>query len=483
MKLYRPKSVLSLVLVGFSMVALPLIFSLIYAVVNVDRIVDQNQQALFQAVEATRGSLMLTEHLKAMERSARQFQILQDDSFFQMYEITHKTLLDTVEDLSKLQMGERQQQQLRSLVEKEQALFKTLRTDPQNNPMGIGAASAFATLSDLSQSILLENRHQIGLEIKQMQLEAEETQRNLVWQAMAVIPITIIQVIIFTILIARPIRQIDQSIRKLGDGTFSSEILISGPKDLENLGKRLDWLRTRLMELEQQKSRFLRHVSHELKTPLTAMRAGVELLIDEVSGGLNKEQQQIVQILNQKNIQLQKMIEALLNFSVILERHSALSLEKVSLNQIVKKVVTDHDLGIRARGIRIHLELALEDQLILGDEDKLVVVVDNLVSNAVKFTPQNGKIKIILNRKGDKMVLNVIDSGPGIYPEEKVRIFDPFYQGQHSTEKDVEGTGIGLSLVKEYVVAHHGMIEIIDRKDAGGHFRVTLPIQLVPGEA
>ncbi len=479
MKLFRPKSVLALVLVGFSMVALPLIFSLIYAVVNVDRIVDQNQQALFQAVEATKGSLMLTEHLKAMERSALQFQLLEDDSFFQMYEITHKTLLETVADLSKLQMGERQQAQLRSLVEKEEALFKTLKTDPQNISMGIGAATAFATLSDLSQSILSENRRLIGREIELMQIQAEETQRNLVWQAMAVIPITIILVIVFAILIARPIRQIDQSIRKLGDGAFSSEISISGPRDLQYLGKRLDWLRTRLMELEQQKSQFLRHVSHELKTPLTAMRAGVDLLIDEVSGGLNQEQKKVVRILNQKNMQLQKMIEDLLNFSVILERHSAISLESVGLNHIVKKVVTDHHLGMRARGI--HLELALEAQTILGDEDKLIVVVDNLVSNAVKFTPLNGKIKIILNKTGDKMILDVIDSGPGIYPEEKLRVFDPFYQGKHSTEKNVEGTGIGLSLAKEYVVAHHGIIEIVDQKNEGGHFRVTLPIQSVPG--
>lgn len=463
------------------MVALPLIISLIYAVIHVDRIVDQNQQSLVQAVEATRGSLMLTEHLKAMERSALQFQILEDDSSFQLYKITHQTFLGTVADLSKLQMGETQQQQLKSLVEKEQTLFKDFQAAIGNNTMEVNAATAFAALSDLSQSILSENRRLIDREIEQMQLKAEVTQRNLVWQAMAIIPITIILMLGFTILIARPIRQIDQSIRRLGDGAFSSEISISGPKDLEYLGKRLDWLRTRLTELEQQKSQFLRHVSHELKTPLTAMRAGVELLIDEVSGGLNREQQKVVRILNEKNIQLQKMIEDLLNFSVVLERHSALSLEKIGLNHVVKNVATDHHLGMRAKGI--HLELALEDQTIFGDEGKLVVVIDNLVSNAVKFTPQNGKIKIILNKKGNKVVLDVIDSGPGIDPEEKTRIFDPFYQGRHSIEKNVEGTGIGLSLVKEYVSAHHGMIEIVDRQDIGGHFRVTLPIQSFPEKA
>ena len=86
------------------MVALPVIFTLIYGVINVDRIVDKNQQALLQAVEATRGSLMLTEHLKTMERSTLQFQVLKDNSFFQMVETTHNTLLDTVKNLSQLKI-------------------------------------------------------------------------------------------------------------------------------------------------------------------------------------------------------------------------------------------------------------------------------------------------------------------------------------------------------------------------------------------
>jgi len=480
MKLYRSKSVLNLVVIGFSMASLPLILALIYAVISVDHIVDQNQQSLSRAVGATGGIVRLTEHLTAMKRSAEQRYILKDNAYFDLYEATHKKLLETMNDLRELQVGEPQQGQLLSLMKKEKALFKILQSDFQNNTLDARGAEEIKTLVILSRSILSKNRLLIDQEIKKMQEKSKSTQKSFIWLAMGVISITFFIVLVFTDLITRPIRQIDRSIRKLGDGALSSEISISGPKDLEYLGKRLDWLRTRLMELEQQKSQFLRHVSHELKTPLTAMRAGVELLIDEVSGGLNKEQQKIVAILDQKNIQLQKMIEALLNFSVVLEKHSALSREKVRLKDVIERVVADHNLAIRAR--EIHLELNLEDQSLLGDEDKLVVVIDNLISNALKFTPQKGEMKIFLNKRDDKVLLDVIDSGPGIYPEEKLRVFDPFYQGKYSTEKNVEGTGIGLSLVKEYVVAHHGIIEILDKEESGGHFRVTLPIQSVPEE-
>lgn len=436
--------------------------------------VDQGRMALFQAVEATEGSVMLTEHITSMERSARQFQILGDKTFLQMYEKTHQALQETEKKLSQLPMGKTQQNQMRALIEKEQAAFVRLKSAPFNSENVKEGVSAFASLSRLAQSILSENRRLVASEIEKMKEKGEAAKRTLVWQAMGVIPITLLLVVVFTFLIARPIKQIDQAIRKLGDGTFASEISISGPKDLEYLGKRLDWLRSRLMELEAQKSQFLRHVSHELKTPLTATRAGVELLIDEVAGELNKEQRKVIQILHQKSIQLQNMIENLLNFSVVLERHAALYITEVGINRLIEKVIADHQLATLARGIYFDLDLA--DQTISGDEDKLTAVIDNLISNAVKFSPINGKIRILLGQEGDNAVLDVIDSGPGIDPEDKGRVFDPFYQGRQFPEGNIEGTGIGLSLAKEYVMAHRGKIEIVDDEEKGAHLRVKLPI-------
>lgn len=480
MKFYRPKSVLSLVLIGFSMVALPLIFSLVYAVINVDRLVDQSRQALFQAVQATNGSLMLAEQITSMERSTRQFQILGDETFLQMVQKTHQELQETAEKLSQLPMGKNQEDRMRRLIEQERTLFINLWNNPEKAGNEDNTLATFASLSDLAQTILSENRTLVSGEIERMKEKGGEAKRTLIWQAMGVIPITILLVVVFTVLIANPIRKIDQAIRTLGDGSFSSRISIAGPEDLEYLGKRLDWLRSRLMELEEQKSQFLRHVSHELKTPLTAIRAGVELLIDEVAGELSQEQHKVVQILHQKGIQLQKMIENLINFSVILERHSALYRKSVGLNRLVEKVVAEHHLDMMARGINTDLEL--ENQAISGDEDKLTVVIDNLVSNAVKFSPVSGKIKIHLSHNEKDVILDVIDSGPGIDPEDKSRVFDPFYQGRKMPDGDVEGTGIGLSLAKEYVMAHHGKIEIVDGEKNGAHLRVTLPIRTVKVE-
>ncbi len=475
MSLFRPKSILSLVLIGFSIVALPLIGSLVYAVISVDRLLDQSQKAVFQAVQATKGSLTLIEQIKGMERNIRQFQVLGDKTLFQLYEKSHKDFQITANALSRLSIEELQRKLVSELTQKEQTLFKTLQNVHHNSEEGKIAVLTFETLSELAQSILAENRLLVSRKIEQMGKKGEETQQLLVWQAMGVTPIVLAFVVVFSFLIARPIKQIDQAIRRLGDGTLTTEVSISGPRDLEELGKRLDWLRSRLKELEEQKIQFLRHVSHELKTPLTASRAGVELLNDGIAGKLNAKQREVVQILYKSMIQLQKMIENLLNFSVVLERHSTFTLKPVFLSHLVEKVLSDHHLALMARGIKIKADLI--DQSISGDENKLIAVIDNLISNAVKFSPLNSTIKIHLGQRKDQLELDVIDAGPGVDPGDKGRIFDPFYQGRQSPDSRIEGTGIGLSLAKEYVLAHHGTIMIVEGKSQGAHFRVRLPIQ------
>ncbi|NOY84549.1 MAG: histidine kinase [Nitrospirae bacterium] len=474
MKIFRPKSVLSLVLIGFSLVTLPLIFSLVYAVISVDRLLDQSQKDLFQAVQATKGSITLVEQIKKMERNIRQFQVLGDETLFQLYEKSHQELQNTANTLSQLSEG-KQRDSVSQLMRSEKELYHSLKRIPHDAEEGKIAVTKFTALAALAQLILTENRGLVNKKIELMERRGKETQQLLVWQAMGITPIVLALVIVFTLLIARPIRQIDQAIRKLGDNTLPEKITISGPKDLQVLGTRLDWLRSRLKELEEQKIQFLRHISHELKTPLTASRAGAELLRDEVVGTLNREQRKVVEILHQSMIALQKMIENLLNFGVVLERHAMFTLTPVVMGQLIEKVLTDHRLTLMAR--KIHVDLKLSTQSISGDENKLSVVLDNLVSNAIKFSPIAGTIEINLTEDGHEMRLDVIDAGPGIDPDDKARVFDPFYQGRRQAETEVEGTGIGLSLAKEYVLAHHGTIEILENEgEKGAHLCVKLPI-------
>jgi two-component system, NtrC family, sensor histidine kinase GlrK len=275
-------------------------------------------------------------------------------------------------------------------------------------------------------------------------------------------------------LISRPIHQIDHAIQRLGAGEFATAIQIAGPYDLQYLGQRLNWLRGRLSELEDEKRKFLQHVSHELKTPLTALREGTALLEEGVVGQLNEGQREIVDILEQNGIQLQKLIEDLLNFHLAEVRHAALDLQPLHLERVLEDVLIDHKLAMMAKEIEVRLVVTAPVAL-RGDREKLRIAIDNLLSNAVKYSPRRGIISVSLTPEAEHVVLDIRDTGPGIAVEDKSRIFEAFYQGTAAYEGHVKGSGLGLAIAREYVAAHHGQLEIVDDVSQGAHFRLTLP--------
>jgi two-component system sensor histidine kinase GlrK len=293
--------------------------------------------------------------------------------------------------------------------------------------------------------------------------------------------VVVFLVVGFIVLIARPIRQIDEAIRRLGAGEFSAEVVVGGPQDLQDLGARLEWMRGRLLWLEEQKNRFLRQVSHELKTPLTAVREGAELLNEEVGGKLSPEQREISEIIRHNSIELQKLIEDLLSYGASQFHKTALAVGPVSVKEVFRRVAEDQKLALRAKGVR--LEMDTPDVTVAADSEKLRIILDNLLSNAIRFSPPGGTVLATARADGACCDLEVTDEGPGIAREVRDRMFDPFYQGRHTAEGLVRGTGIGLSVVREFVHAHGGTVEVVD--DAGkrgARLRVRLPLAQPGGQ-
>jgi two-component system, NtrC family, sensor histidine kinase GlrK len=280
---------------------------------------------------------------------------------------------------------------------------------------------------------------------------------------------------VFTLLLARPIRQLDRVIAELGRGTFSRPIRVNGPSDLEALGGQLEWLRLRLLDLAQEKNKFLRHMSHELKTPLANIREGTELLMDGSVGALADDQREVTAILRENGMKLQRLIENLLSFSAWQAKSTGLEVSEFRLRPLVKTVLESQQLTLVSQ--RVRLDVKVEDVLLAADRAKLRLILDNLLSNAIKFTPRGGTIHIHASAQRAQLTLEVADSGPGIPLEERSRIFEAFYQGRTPQGGHVKGTGIGLSVVIEFVHAHAGTIEIVDGEYTGAHFRIRLPLR------
>ncbi len=476
MRLYRPKSILRLLLTGFVLVILPLIVALVHAIYSVDQLVAQGQRALFATVRATQSSQVLVESITDMERNARQYKVLGDTALLGVYQDNHQIFVDTVNRLVEINLPVVQQQRLDQIILIEDAINDVLTSVPYDTPETAAALERFEELVGEADTMLADNRKLVESEVARLEANGTRVQRSLVVQAMALVPGALILAAIFTLLITRPIRQMDRAIRRLGDGDFSKTADIVGPRDLEQLGERLDWMRTRLLEVDQEKTRFLHHISHELKTPLTAIREGAELLNEKAVGNLNAQQIEITAILRDNTIQLQKLIVDLLDFNIATSRTTQLHVERISLNLLIESVMADHRVATLAR--QLVLDVSLQPVNMNGDRAKLQTLVDNLLSNAIKFSPEGGRLRVRLQRQGEQAVLEVADSGPGIPEEERRRIFDAFYQGSHSANAHVRGTGLGLSIAREYAQAHGGYIEVIDSEDEGACLRAVLPVEL-----
>ncbi len=474
MSLYRPKTTLRLILYGFTFVGLPLILALVYSAVYVGRLSTQSQTAVYKAALAAQGSRQLLDQLTSMERNARQYLILKDPTLMDAYTSNHKQFQATASQLLSLPLDQKHGERVAGLRGAEEAVYELVQNaKPDDTPSQDEVAKRFANLRSMAQDVLSGSNRMIDREVTAMQEAAANARRTLFLFAAALVPMAIFFAGIFTVLISRPLRQLDRAIRRLGDGQFDSPVQVHGPQDLEFVARRLDWLRARLVELEEQKTRFLRHISHELKTPLAAIRESAQLLQDKVVGGLTPEQDEITQILQANTVQLQHRIEDLINFSTAHGEIPRLRLTDIRLRTLIDEVAKNHRPAILAKDL--DLDLRIEVDAAVADEEKLRTVIDNLLSNAIKFSPRGARIAVEARGDARQIYISVTDEGPGIPPEERDAVFEPFFQGRRQPEGYVKGSGLGLSIAREYIRAHGGDIEVATGTGSGTTLALRIP--------
>ncbi|HJU23476.1 MAG TPA: ATP-binding protein [Casimicrobiaceae bacterium] len=473
--MYYPRSFLKFILLGFLLVSLPLVYALAEMILSLDRLESQGRQEVLQAAQAGRTSRLLYEQATTLERIARQHLILEDSGLLDEYAKLRKDFLDTTNQLASLPLEPGSQKTLEKLPGQEAQLYKTLTAPGRTPEAADQLADGYAKLVDAAQSMLAASNQLTQRAIERLQETATQGREKWIYVGLATVGIAIALAIVFATLIARPIRQLDMAIRRMGSADFEHAISVTGPQDLRYVGQRLEWLRSRLRELEEQKTRFLRQVSHELKTPLTAVREGAELLRDDVGGKLTPEQHDIVRIVRDNTLSLQKLIEDLLAYQQTRAMEPA-ALVPVALPDVAARVIREQRLA--ALGRMITFETNLQPATVIGDAERLRTIVDNLLSNAIKYSPRNATIRVDIGAKDGFAVLDVIDEGRGVAVEDRTRIFESFYQGPAPVDGRIKGSGLGLAIAREYALAQGGSIVVADRGDGrtGAWFRLSLPL-------
>ncbi|MEN7342792.1 MAG: HAMP domain-containing sensor histidine kinase [Pseudomonadota bacterium] len=488
--LFRPRSINAMVVTGYAAIMLPLLIALIWALVQLDRLSTRSEVLILDGIEATQNSRLLQERLRIMERLARQYQVSEDSELLEFLRADAATVNAVRSELLAQTTLSAARRRVNDIGLKVDGLLVGLTEENANTNAALAIDTFASAITDARELETVLNEDIDG-QLKDLRSDAEQTRTALFWQAGILGGISLLTMLFVTWRVSRPIRLLDKAISQLGEGQFSRAIAVKGPRDLEALGHQLEWLRQRLLELAQEKNRFLRHMSHELKTPLANIREGTELLLDGSVGQLDDAQEEVTDILRSNGIRLQRLIENLLNFSAWQNRNEVLAASEFPVRNLIESVLKVHALPIRTQEIR--LLTSVDETTINADREMIRTVLDNLLSNALKFSPKGGALLVRGTRQADSFTLEVADQGPGIPMAERKKVFDAFFQGKQQPGGLVAGTGIGLSVVLESVQAHDGFVDISDEQQAvrtkrgdtvvftGAHFKIVIPQQPLGG--
>ena len=454
-------------LLGFALIVLLLGGAAVQSWLVVERLVDQSRRSSELAIQLTASIQELGERTVDIERSARQYLVLDNPVFRQRFD-EHLSQSQAVVDRLDTLAAE----PLVPLLGGWRMVAEALRSGLEQNIPQAEIIPLLARMAELDGLLKQAGQRWIEAQNRKSLDELEANRLRLGGRIALALFGALLVALAMGWWLVRPVRHLEQAIIRLGASRFDEAITVSGPADLRQLGKRLDWLRQRLAELEADRERALRHVSHELKTPLTALKEGVSLLREEVPGPLAAGQREVVDILQHNVAGLQEQIESLLTLNAAAFEARRLQIAPTRLRKLLGTVVQRRELHSQSRQLKVVVEASQESAML--DAEKMAVVLDNLLSNAIDFSPEEGEIRLVVSHVDGLWRFECIDQGPGVAEEDRQRIFDPFVQGQRVAPAPRQGSGVGLSIVRELVRAMGGAVYLVPQQ-TGAHFCVEIP--------
>ncbi|HSF31751.1 MAG TPA: HAMP domain-containing sensor histidine kinase [Candidatus Tectomicrobia bacterium] len=357
-------------------------------------------------------------------------------------------------------------------------------------PVALRRPTASRDRAELSESIATRVNELIRLREEAMAQKTAAARdqsavaaRMVSWLTFGGIGLSILLAYLHARRVSRPLKKLAQELRLVGKGEFQRYLDIQSPEEIGELFRAFNWTASRLAKLDEMKEDFIAHISHELRTPLTAIREGTTLLWEEIAGPLTASQREIIDVVRNHSERLYRFLSYVLDLS----KMEAGMMEYVQVpsdvSALVNRSVQTVQLTAQRKRIRLEVICPAGLPLLSLDEGRIQQVLDNLLNNAMKFTPDGGIVRVTaaLKEEGSQLggkqwvEIRVSDTGAGIPPEEIERIFNKFYQSpQHQSQRE-RGTGLGLAIARHIVEAHGGRIWVESQLSKGSTFILLLP--------
>ncbi|WP_419174854.1 ATP-binding protein [Desulfosediminicola sp.] len=426
-------------------------------------------------------SKILIEDLLEMDSNAKKFNLLNREMYREYFESARTTFDSSLLTISQLSsLGYKAPAPFVDFLEEYAEHVNVMGFASLEHPETIawidedtlnGWLSLLVQLRDLNQDHISESM----TVIHDRTLQA--TRNGMICFGIAVIT-AFFAVIFLSKSILIPLGQLTEGLKTLSKGDFSKRLKVTSKDEFQDLATAYNEMSLELHEQESLRSDFIATLSHEIRTPLSTIQESVSMMHDEILGKINEKQRKFLAIAESELIRITELLHHLMDVSRLDALHGQGNKEEIDLMPLVAKCAASVTSAADKNGITIDHDFASKSDIILANRKELQQVFINIISNAVKFSPQGGHIRIAILKKSKSgyVHVGVSDEGPGIAEEEIPLIFNRYYRSK-IVRKHMDGMGLGLYISKKIIDALGGTIVVTNNSGNGCTFSVTLPVQ------
>ncbi|MCK5034073.1 MAG: HAMP domain-containing histidine kinase, partial [Calditrichia bacterium] len=243
-----------------------------------------------------------------------------------------------------------------------------------------------------------------------------------------------------------------------------------------NIKRHIDQQNNQLIEADKQKTKFYQFTSHELKSPIIAVKSTIDGIAKSYRSHLDNKALDLLERASNRCMQMLDIIKELLLITQSRSVSGPVENENIYINEIINGIINSERNTADASGIQIEFSLTPDNPVIKAKKSDMIKIIDNLVSNAIRYNNENGKINISTVVNKNELIIKVKDTGIGIPESDLSKIYSEFYRTENARKKINYGTGLGLSLIKQLVENYNGSIEVQSKIDTGSTFSISFPL-------
>ena len=456
----------------------------LYFIYHLSQMNDITRSIILNDTSVLEYSNQLTDALLSEVRNDRKYVVLKDEDLYKNYLQAKNEFSQLLNEAFTKAGSEEmkhffytidvQHQNFSRLVNNEHELIRTVKSYPEEK---FEEEKKKISDSIIDQLKNIRETSESNIFTKIVNLSEKGDRANNVSIVISVIALSAGLIIAFIITrsIKKPLDIMRAKTVKISQGNFQGDLDVKSPPVIAELAEAINTMCHKLQEVEEVKSGFFSHMSHELRTPLASIKEGTTMLLEGLGGEISEKQDRILKIIVQESNRMIDLVNSLLDLSKMEAGMLKYQLSSTDLSILVKESLEALSPLAEAKNISIDNTITNMPSVRV-DQERMLQVFRNLIGNAIKFTPEKGRIKIAAKLKNRFIEVGIYDTGMGIKQEDIERIFHKFQQVIPKEGQKIKGTGLGLATVKQIIIAHGGKVWATSRVGQGSTFYFTLPL-------